>query len=69
MPNTQTRNVSLATELTASINAQVASGDHSNANEVARAGLRLLIEGDHAPTTDGRPAAHEAARADDRPGR
>ncbi|MFE1599936.1 type II toxin-antitoxin system ParD family antitoxin [Methylobacterium sp. ID0610] len=69
MSNTPTRNVSLTTELTAYINAQVASGYSSNASGVVRAGLRLLIERDHALTANARPAAHEGARADHRPGR
>ncbi|CAO4178399.1 Antitoxin of ParD toxin-antitoxin type II system and RHH [Methylorubrum aminovorans] len=69
MSNTPTRNVPLTTELIAYINAQVASGHYSNASEVVRAGLRLLIERDHALTINARPAAHEGARADHRPGR
>jgi antitoxin ParD1/3/4 len=42
MPIDQTRNVSLTAELNAFIHAQVASGQHQNASEVVRAGLRLL---------------------------
>jgi antitoxin ParD1/3/4 len=69
MSSTPTRNVSLTTELTAYINAQVASGYYSNASEVVRAGLRLLIERDHALTASAPPADHEGARGDHRPGR
>jgi antitoxin ParD1/3/4 len=69
MSNTPTRNVSLTTELTAYINAQVASGYYSNASEVVRAGLRLLIERDLALTAGARRVAHEGTRADHRPGR
>ncbi|WP_084698562.1 type II toxin-antitoxin system ParD family antitoxin [Muricoccus aerilatus] len=50
MSNTPTRNVSLTVELTAYIHAQVASGHYSNASEVVRAGLRLLIERDRVLT-------------------
>ncbi len=69
MSNTPTRNVSLTTELTAYINAQVASGYYSNASEVVRAGLRLPIESNNALTADACPAPHQGARADNRPGR
>ena len=69
MSNTPTRNVSLTTELTAYINAQVASGYYSNASEEVRAGLRLLIERDHALTANARPAARKGGRADHLPSR
>ena len=44
MSNTLTRNFSLTAELDSYIRAQVSTGRYSNASEVVRAGLRLLIE-------------------------
>ncbi|WP_376100693.1 type II toxin-antitoxin system ParD family antitoxin (plasmid) [Roseomonas sp. CCTCC AB2023176] len=44
MSSTPTRNVSLTSELEAYLREQVASGYYSNASEVVRASLRLLIE-------------------------
>lgn len=46
MPSTPTRNVSLTSELEAYLREQVASAHYSNASEVVRASLRLLIEQD-----------------------
>ena len=46
MSSTPTRNVSLTSELEAYLREQVASGHYSNASEVVRASLRLLIEQD-----------------------
>jgi antitoxin ParD1/3/4 len=46
MSTTPTRNVSLTEELERYIRLQVSSGHYSNASEVVRAGLRLLIERD-----------------------
>ncbi|UIN36887.1 type II toxin-antitoxin system ParD family antitoxin [Methylobacterium oryzae] len=46
MSSTPTRNISLTTELESYIRAQVATGHYSNASEVVRAGLRLLMERD-----------------------
>jgi putative addiction module CopG family antidote len=39
----QTRHVSLAAERNGFIRAQLASGQHANANEMVRAALRLLV--------------------------
>jgi putative addiction module CopG family antidote len=69
MSNTPTRNVSLTVELTAYIDAQVASGHYSNASEVVRAGLRLLIERDRALSDPARPTAQGYASADHRSSR
>lgn len=44
MALTPTRNISLTAELDQYIKARVASGHYSNASEVVRAALRLLIE-------------------------
>lgn len=44
MALTPTRNISLTAELDQYIKAQVASGHYSNASEVVRAALRLLIQ-------------------------
>ncbi|WP_132250481.1 type II toxin-antitoxin system ParD family antitoxin [Methylobacterium segetis] len=46
MSSTPTRNISLTTELEGYIRSQVATGHYSNASEVVRAGLRLLMERD-----------------------
>jgi antitoxin ParD1/3/4 len=51
MPGTPTRNVSLTEELERYIRFQVSSGHYSNASEVVRAGLRLLIERDQISLT------------------
>ena len=48
MSSTPTRNISLTAELEGYIRAQVATGHYSNASEVVRAGLRLLMERDQA---------------------
>jgi antitoxin ParD1/3/4 len=48
MSSTPTRNVALTPVLENYIQAQVASGHYSNASEVVRAGLRLLMERDQA---------------------
>ncbi|MDO9714069.1 type II toxin-antitoxin system ParD family antitoxin [Paracraurococcus lichenis] len=48
MSSTPTRNFSLTPELDRYIREQVTSGHYSSASEVVRAGLRLLIERDHA---------------------
>lgn len=62
MSTTPTRNIALTAELEQYIRARVATGHYSNASEVVRAGLRLLIERDQAvartyakTTDDGRP--------------
>ena len=65
MSNTPTRNISLTNELTAYIQAQVASGHYANASEVVRAGLRLLIEHDRA-LTDGVKAGPRTGSSADR---
>ncbi|MEA1834794.1 type II toxin-antitoxin system ParD family antitoxin [Methylobacterium durans] len=61
MSSTPTRNISLTTELEGYIRAQVATGHYSNASEVVRAGLRLLIERDQGVprtrTTAAKPAS------------
>lgn len=44
MSSTPTRNIALTPVLEEFIREQVASGHYSNASEVVRAGLRLLIE-------------------------
>jgi antitoxin ParD1/3/4 len=44
MSNTPTRNFSLTPELDTYIRALVAEGRYSNASEVVRAGLRLLMD-------------------------
>jgi Arc/MetJ-type ribon-helix-helix transcriptional regulator len=44
MPSDQTCNISLEAELNPFICGQMASGPSPNANEVVRAGLRLLIQ-------------------------
>ncbi|WP_132254420.1 type II toxin-antitoxin system ParD family antitoxin [Methylobacterium segetis] len=46
MSSTPTRNISLTAELEGYIRTQVATGHYSNASEVVRAGLRLLMERD-----------------------
>ena len=66
MANTPTRNISLTVEFTADIHAQVAhaqvaSSHYSNASQVVRAGLRLLIERDRAPAASAQPAARRGA--------
>ena len=48
MSSTPTRNFSLTPELEGFIRDRVKSGRYSNASEVVRAGLRLLIEHDQA---------------------
>lgn len=48
MSSTPTRNIALTIELERYIRLRVASGHYSNASEVVRAGLRLLIERDQA---------------------
>ncbi|GAB6842932.1 putative addiction module CopG family antidote [Methylorubrum rhodinum] len=48
MSSTPTRNIALTPVLEDYIRAQVASGHYSNASEVVRAGLRLLMERDQA---------------------
>jgi putative addiction module CopG family antidote len=60
MSNTPTCNVSLTAEFFADIHIEVTSGYYSNASEVVWAGLRLLIERDHA-----RSAGCKRTRADD----
>ncbi len=45
MPSKNSLNVSLTPELTAFIEAQVASGRYRSASEVVRDGLRLLLDG------------------------
>ncbi|MDR7040296.1 putative addiction module CopG family antidote [Methylobacterium sp. BE186] len=52
MSSTPTRNISLTTELQGYIRKQVATGHYSNASEVVRAGLRLLMERDQAVLRD-----------------
>jgi antitoxin ParD1/3/4 len=59
MANTPTRNFSLTVELDTYIRGQVATGRYSNASEVVRAGLRLLIEREQhqaAPSFTPKPA-------------
>jgi len=46
MPAKFVRSVSLTPELTAFIDAKVASGHYASASEVVRAALRLLVEQD-----------------------
>lgn len=48
MSSTPTRNIALTPVLEGYIREQVASGHYSNASEVVRAGLRLLMERDQA---------------------
>ncbi|WP_083469432.1 type II toxin-antitoxin system ParD family antitoxin [Methylobacterium variabile] len=63
MSSTPTRNVALTPVLENYIQAQVASGHYSNASEVVRAGLRLLMERDHAaPRTRPTSAKPSSAR-------
>lgn len=69
MSNTPTRNVSLTAELDAFIHAQEASGQYSNASEVVRAGLRLLIERNCALTAPPRSTVGKSAGLDHRLGR
>ncbi|CAO4144739.1 type II toxin-antitoxin system ParD family antitoxin [Methylorubrum aminovorans] len=61
MSSTPTRNIALTPVLEQFIREQVASGHYSNASEVVRAGLRLLIERNQGvptrqPADKGRPA-------------
>lgn len=61
MSSTPTRNIALTPVLEQFIREQVASGHYSNASEVVRAGLRLLIERGQGvpprqPADKGRPA-------------
>ncbi|KQO58092.1 MULTISPECIES: type II toxin-antitoxin system ParD family antitoxin [unclassified Methylobacterium] len=63
MSSTPTRNIALTHELESYIKGQVASGHYANASEVVRAGLRLLIERDHAVP---RSRGHSSAKAADR---
>ena len=46
MPAKIVRSVSLTPELTALIDAKLASGHYGNASEVVRAALRLMVEQD-----------------------
>ena len=48
MSSTPTRNIALTPVLEDYIRGQVATGHYSNASEVVRAGLRLLMERDRA---------------------
>jgi len=59
MSSTPTRNIALTPVLEGYIRAQVAPGHYSNASEVVRAGLRLLMERDLAAP---RPTAPDAGR-------
>ena len=61
MANRISQNISLTTELSAFIQARVASGDYQSASEVVRAALRLL-QREEAPKTPGRPST-QATRA------
>jgi Arc/MetJ-type ribon-helix-helix transcriptional regulator len=69
MSSTPTRNFSLTPELDRYIREQVMSGHYSSASEVVRAGLRLLIERDHAAppspprSRDRARRSHSSARA------
>ncbi len=53
MSSTPTRNIALTPVLEDYIRTQVASGHYSNASEVVRAGLRLLIERDRTVARSG----------------
>lgn len=65
MSNTPTRNFSLTAELDSYIRGQVATGRYSNASEVVRAALRLLIERE--PQQAARPSLipRRAVRSDE----